>query len=111
MMHKIKKDSAVYSKVDGYDSILLNLDTRRYFRLNETADFMWQQLEALTSPDQIVEDICTIYAVDKDTAARDLNEFTLFLQSEQFFDDKKEGLIASSQKARETKTKGIIRNA
>ena len=46
----------------------LDLDTRQYYRLNESAMLIWQALENGFSFDQIVKEITTTYAVNNKRA-------------------------------------------
>lgn len=45
------------------EAVLLHLDTKRYYRLNDTAAHIWKLLERGANPDAIVESLCREYAV------------------------------------------------
>ncbi len=53
--------------LDG-EAVLLDLDTRNYYRLNATAAHIWKALEAGVSPAQLVESVTAEFAVDRAVA-------------------------------------------
>lgn len=57
----------------GEEGILLNLETLRYFHLDEVGAFAWERLEAGDGLDAIAEAIAQTFEVDAGTARRDLD--------------------------------------
>ena len=50
------------------EAILLDLNAKRYYRLNETAACVWKALEERVTPANIVERLMTQFEVDHETA-------------------------------------------
>jgi hypothetical protein len=53
--------------LDG-ETVLLHMDSKRYFRLNATAQRIWQLLEQKLDSDAIVETLTTEFEVTADDA-------------------------------------------
>ena len=62
------RDQIICTEFDGGDGILVDLRTRRYYQLNETAVVVWKGLEKGTSIEEIVAEIGTTYDVPPDRA-------------------------------------------
>lgn len=58
----------VATQLDHGDGVLVDLNTRQYYQLNETAMLIWRALENGHPFDQIVAEIMTVYAVDNEHA-------------------------------------------
>lgn len=58
----------VVTDFDGGEGILVDLNTKRYFQLNETAMIVWRGLEQGKSVSEIVTDFTTNYEVETDHA-------------------------------------------
>ena len=58
----------VATDFDGGEGILVDLNTKRYFRLNETAMIVWRGLEHGKSISEIVNDVTASYDVQPDHA-------------------------------------------
>jgi hypothetical protein len=50
------------------EAVLLHMDTKRYYRLNDTAARIWKGLERREGLPAIVASLCTQFAVDSLTA-------------------------------------------
>lgn len=59
----------VATQLDHGDGVLVDLNTKQYYQLNETAMLIWRGLENGNSFDQIVAEIMTVYRVDNEHAA------------------------------------------
>ena len=55
------------------EAVLLNLNDKSYYRLNETAAIVWAALEKGESREQILSSLTTQYDVAADEAERDMN--------------------------------------
>jgi hypothetical protein len=55
------------------EAVLLNLSDKRYYRLNESAAFIWKALERGEGRDQVVSSIVKEYDVDEETASAQLD--------------------------------------
>lgn len=58
----------VVTDFDGGEGILVDLNTKRYFQLNETAMIVWKGLEQGKSIGEIVADVTSSYEVEPDRA-------------------------------------------
>lgn len=55
--------NVVVTDFDGGEGILVDLNTKRYFQLNETAMLVWRGLEQGKSVSEIVNDVTSSYEV------------------------------------------------
>ena len=55
--------NVVVTDFDGGEGILVDLNTKRYFQLNETAMIVWRGLEQGKSVNEIVDDVTASYEV------------------------------------------------
>ena len=60
----------VVTDFDGGEGILVDLNTKKYFQLNETAMVVWKGLEQGKTLGQIANDITDEYEVALDNATR-----------------------------------------
>ena len=58
----------VVTDFDGGEGILVDLNTKKYFQLNETAMVVWKGLEKGKTMNEIVADITGTYEVAPDKA-------------------------------------------
>jgi hypothetical protein len=69
----------VATQLDHGDGVLVDLNTKRYYQLNETAMMIWRALENGHPLDQIIAEIMAVYKVDHEhavtSAQRLLKEF------------------------------------
>ena len=59
----------VYTEFDGREAVLVDLNTKRYYTLNETAMLIWRGLEAGKTTAEIAREICDNYDVSEEHAA------------------------------------------
>ena len=59
----------VVTDFDGGEGILVDLNTKKYYQLNETAMVVWRGLEKGKTMNEIVADITASYEVGPDQAA------------------------------------------
>jgi coenzyme PQQ synthesis protein D (PqqD) len=57
------------------EAVLLDLGSKDYYRLNETATAIWNGLERGLTPDSIEAELCAYFEVDPAEAASRLEEF------------------------------------
>jgi len=60
--------NVVVTDFDGGEGILVDLNTKRYYQLNETAMLVWRGLEQGKSINEIVDDVTASYEVEPDRA-------------------------------------------
>ena len=58
----------VVTDFDGGEGILVDLNTKKYYQLNETAMVVWKGLEKGKTMSEIVTDITSSYEVAQDQA-------------------------------------------
>lgn len=63
--------------------IVLHLDSGHYYSLNPSGSFIWKGLMEELSLDEIVEQLCSGFDVDKPTAERDTEEIISELLAKQ----------------------------
>jgi Coenzyme PQQ synthesis protein D (PqqD) len=59
----------VVTDFDGGEGILVDLNTKKYYQLNETAMIVWKGLEKGKTMSEIAADITSIYEVALDKAS------------------------------------------
>lgn len=76
---KIKSHEAVvFTDLDDGSAVLLHLDNKFYYSLNETGSFMWQQIEknhGSMGVSQLVQSLCEQFEVGPEQAVQDVNDF------------------------------------
>ena len=82
----------VFTDLDDGSAVLLHLDNKFYYSLNETGSFMWQQIEksaGAMSMEGLVEALYAHFDVNPEQARADVKEFIEDLA--------KEGLVTVKQ--------------
>lgn len=67
-MNLVPGKHVVVTDFDGGEGILVDLNTKKYYQLNETAMVVWKGLEKGKSLGEIVADITSNYEVAPDKA-------------------------------------------
>ena len=67
-MNLVPGKHVVVTDFDGGEGILVDLNTKKYYQLNETAMVVWKGLEQGKSTEQIAADITSNYEVALDKA-------------------------------------------
>jgi len=57
-------DHVVCTEFEGGEGILVDLNTKRYYQLNETALLIWKGVEKGSTVEEIVNEVRAQYAVD-----------------------------------------------
>ena len=71
----------VATDFDGGEGILVDLNTKKYYQLNETAMVVWKGLEKGKSVAEIVADVIASYDVETDHATRSVERAVEYFQS------------------------------
>ena len=71
----------VVTDFDGGEGILVDLNTRKYYQLNETAMVVWRGLEKGKTMTEIVADITSSYEVGPDQATLSVQRIVANFQS------------------------------
>jgi len=56
-------DHVIFTDLDGVEGVLVDLNTKQYFRLNETASLIWRGLADGTPADAIARHLTERYEV------------------------------------------------
>lgn len=62
-------EQVVYTEFDGTEAVLVDLNSKRYYTLNETAMLVWRSLEQGRSKAEIVRELTEVYDVTVEHAA------------------------------------------
>ena len=71
----------VVTDFDGGEGILVDLNTKKYYQLNETAMVVWKALEQGKNVSEIASDITANYEVALDNATRSVERILGNFQS------------------------------
>ena len=58
----------VFTDLDGLDGVLVDLNTRKYYQLNETASLIWRGLEKRLTVNRIASEMTERYEVTLEQA-------------------------------------------
>ncbi len=67
--------SVVFTRLSENEAVLLHLDTKRYYSLNETGARLWELLQDGRVPDTLCEKILEEYDIDDNKARGFIREF------------------------------------
>lgn len=77
----IPQNQIICTEFDGGEGILVDLQTKRYYQLNETALMVWKNLEEGTPLDEIVSKLTASYDVGSAHARGSVEDLVARLQS------------------------------
>ena len=69
----------VYTEFDGREAVLVDLNTKRYYTLNETAMLVWRGLESGKTTAEIAREICDRYDVTEEHASASIERLVTAL--------------------------------
>lgn len=75
------RENVVSTEFDGGEGVLVDLNTKRYYQLNETAMLIWRRLEKGDSFQGIVEALTAEFDVTSEHAAKSVKATLEKLQS------------------------------
>ena len=67
-------DHIVSTDFEGGEGVLVDLNTKKYYQLNETAMLVWRGLEGGKSLDEIVDEMTAGYDVKPERARRSVEQ-------------------------------------
>lgn len=67
-------DHIVFTEFEGGEGVLVDLNTKRYFQLNETAMLIWRALEKQRASSEIIDELTSAYEVTPEHAASSLEK-------------------------------------
>lgn len=68
-LEAVPQEHIVFTDLDGVEGVLVDLDTKKYYQLNETAALVWRGLEKRRTVEQISGEMATLYDVPLGQAA------------------------------------------
>ena len=70
-------EDVVFTDLDGGSAVLLHLQTKFYFSLNETGSFLWKLFERDSGVDEgeLNDELCKVFDVEPDRARDDISDF------------------------------------
>jgi hypothetical protein len=74
-------EHVVFTEFDDQEGVLVDLNSKRYYTLNETAMIIWRGLERKRTREEIIRDITDAYDVTPEHAARSLDKLVASLQA------------------------------
>jgi len=99
----LKDDISLISVED--DSLLLDVASRCYYELNEPALFLLRLLEGGCSQEQLKANMVTVYSIDQQTAASDIDRFIAELSRFDLLETREEAVapVKSARPAKDNK--------
>lgn len=73
-MNPTPQEHIVFTDFDGVEGVLVDLNTKKYYQLNETAMLVWKGLEQGLDPREIAGQIVENYEITASDALRNVNE-------------------------------------
>lgn len=107
MTLKIDEKKVLYADLDPTEGIVLNTDTKNYYRLNRTGQVIWQQVAAGKSADEIADRLVTDFEVNRVEALADVKELLAQMKREQLVESPAEAKTYSVTDARKSKKEGL----
>lgn len=77
----------VVTEFDGGESVLVDLNTRRYYQLNETATLIWRGLAKGSAKEEIVGSLTSAYHVTDQDAEKSVDEVLQQLKAHRLLAD------------------------
>ena len=71
----------VFTEFDDPEGVLVDLNSKRYYPLNETAMIIWRGLESRRTREEIISDITDVYDVTPEHAAQSLDKLVAALRA------------------------------
>lgn len=71
------REDVVFTDLDDGSAVLLHLQTKYYFSLNETGSFLWKLLERENgaTAEKLAEELCGVFDVEPARAEEDVSDF------------------------------------
>jgi hypothetical protein len=68
LLSAIPREDVIFTDLDGVEGVLVDLKTKKFYQLNETAILIWRGLEKRMTIDMIVMEMTQVYEVTRDRA-------------------------------------------
>ncbi len=79
----IPYDHIVAAEFDGGEGVLIDLNAKRYYQLNETAMVVWRGLELNLPPSEVIGQLMAAYEVSAEQAAASVERLLREFQDRQ----------------------------
>jgi hypothetical protein len=66
-------DHVIFTDLDGREGVLVDLNTKQYYQLNETASLVWRGLTKGSPVETIVAELMSAYDVTREHATSSVN--------------------------------------
>ena len=83
---KNKINSSTLSTSLGDKTIILNINSGKYYELNSTSSLLWLMIEKGVSEDEIIKKITSTYKINASKATESLRKFTNLCKKFGFLD-------------------------
>jgi hypothetical protein len=80
-MTTVPENDVVFTDFEGGEGILVDLNTKQYYRLNETGALIWRGLEKGRTVEEIVSEMQTLYEVSGEHAQTSVHRLLRTLES------------------------------
>lgn len=80
--YTVDERKVIYADLDPKEGVVLNLDTKNYYCLNETGQLVWQGIAAGKSPETIAKKLSEVYDVPWKAALADVKEILSQMERE-----------------------------
>ena len=77
----LTRDDVISTEFDGGEGVLVDLNSKRYYQLNETAMLVWRCLEKGSSLEEITKEMTAKYEVSEEQAAASIEKIIAGFQS------------------------------
>ena len=84
----LPQEHIVSTDFDGGEGVLVDLNSKRYYQLNESAMLVWRCIERKLSTDEIVGEMTRVFDVTPEHAARSLEQLLHSLHSHKLIRDR-----------------------
>src|SRR5438552_16269627 len=64
----VPQEHVVFTDLDGIEGVLVDLNSKKYYQLNETATMVWRGLERRMTTGEIAKEMAAVYDVPADRA-------------------------------------------
>jgi Coenzyme PQQ synthesis protein D (PqqD) len=64
----VPHEHVIFTDLDGFEGVLVDLNTKKYYQLNETASLVWRGLEKGTPVIKIAREMTELYDVTMNQA-------------------------------------------
>jgi len=75
------QQDVIFTDFDGREGILVDLNTKQYYRLNETGSLVWRGLERGNTVEEIVSQLQGTYEVSDEHARTSVEKLLLSLET------------------------------